>query len=119
MVTNLNLALREDEPIINVDLTLVQRAHHKKWNHSNRVYIMLMKYTMEKTIRQSVIDSENSKAFMAFIVEKYVNFDKAEKEHYLSLLERTMYDGVSSVREHVMKLVHYHNKLQSMNVDWG
>ena len=48
---------------------------------------------------------------MDSVVEKYVKFDKVEKGHYLSLLEKTMYDGVSGVHEHVMKLVHYHNKL--------
>ena len=118
-VTNLDLVLREDEPIINADSTPVHRAHHKRWNHFNIVYLILMKYTMEKTIRQSVVDSENAKEFIDSIVEKYVKFDKVERGNYLSLLENTMHDGVSGVREHVMKLVHYHNKLRRMNADLG
>ena len=50
-VINLDLALHEDESIINANSTPVQRAHHEKWNHFNKVCLMLMKYTMEKTIR--------------------------------------------------------------------
>ena len=46
-------------------------------------------------------------------------FDKAQKGQYLSLLEKTKYDGVNGVREHMMKLVHYYNKLKSLKVDLG
>ena len=48
-----------------------------------------------------------------------MKFDKSEKGHYLSLLEKTVYDGVSGVREHIMKLMHYHNRLKDMNIDLG
>ena len=44
-------------------------------------------------------------------------FNKVEEGQYLSLLEKTMYDGVNGVREQILKLVHYFNKLKSMNVD--
>jgi len=46
-------------------------------------------------------------------------FDKAQKGQYLSLLEKTKYDGVNGVREHMMKLVHYYNKLKSLKVELG
>jgi len=46
-------------------------------------------------------------------------FDKAQKGQYLSLLERTKSDGVNGVREHMMKLVHYYNKLKSLKVEVG
>ena len=80
---------------------------------------MVMKYTMEKTIRQSVPESEEAKVFLDSVAERYVKFDKAEKGHYLSLLENTRYDGVSGVCEHIMKLVNYYNKLKSMKIDLG
>ena len=118
-ITNLDLALREQEPVINAESTTEQRANHEKWAHSNRVCLMVMKYTMEKTIRQSVPESEKAKNFLESIAERYVKFDKAEKGQYLSLLENTRYDGVSGVREHIMKLVNYYNKLKSMKVDLG
>ena len=40
-VTNLDLALRDDELIIKDNSTPVQGAHHEKWNHSNKVCLIL------------------------------------------------------------------------------
>ena len=118
-VTNLDLALREEEPVIDANSSAELKAKHEKWAHSNRVCLMTMKYTMDKTIRQSIPESQKAKDFLESIAEKFVKFDKAEKGRYLSLLEKTMYDGVSGVREHILKLVHYYNKLKAMNVDLG
>jgi hypothetical protein len=33
------------------------------------------------------------------------------------LFDKTKYDGVSSVREHIMKLMHYYNKLKDLKVE--
>ena len=57
------MTLREEEPVINAKSISEQGAPHEKWTHSNRVCSMVMKYTMEKTIRQSVFESEKAKIF--------------------------------------------------------
>ena len=67
-----------------------------------------------------MVDSQNAKVFMESIVEKCVKFNKVEKGHDLSLLKMNMvYDGVSDICEHIIKLVYYHNKLKSMNANMG
>ena len=119
MVTNIDLAFYEEYPIINKHSTPAQRVEHGQWTHSNRVCLMVIKYNMEKTIRQSVVDTQNVKAFLELVLEKYVKFEKAEKGHHLSLLEKTIYDGMSGNQKHIMKLAHYFNRLKSMNVDLG
>ena len=48
-----------------------------------------------------------------------MKFDKVENGSYLSLLKKIMYDGVSGVWEHILKLIHYYDKLKSLNVDLG
>ena len=73
---------------------------------------------MENSIRQSIPDNDNAKDFMISVGEKFKTFDKAQNGQYMLLLEKTKYDGVSGVREH-MKLVHYYNKLKSLKVDLG
>ncbi|KAJ1442562.1 gag-polypeptide of LTR copia-type [Sesbania bispinosa] len=92
-------------------------ASREKWEHSNRVYLLVMKYTMEKPIRQSIPENDKAKDFLRSVGENFRTFDKAQKARYLSLLEKTKYDGVSGVREHIMKLVHYYNKLKSLKVE--
>ena len=49
------------------------------------------------------------------ITFKKVN--KAEKGNYLRLLTNTQYDGVSRVREHILKMTSYHKKLKDMDVN--
>ncbi|KAJ1412062.1 gag-polypeptide of LTR copia-type [Sesbania bispinosa] len=116
----MDLSLREEEPPALIPESIaVQRASHEKWEHSNMVCLMVMKYTMEKSIRQIIPENNKAKDFMSSVGEKFMTFDKAQKGQYLSLLEKTKYDGVSGVREHMMKLVHYYNKFKSLKVELG
>ena len=71
-----------------------------------------MKFIMGKTIKKSIPKFNNVKAFLNFMTEKYIKFDKAK-------LEKTMYDDVSKVQEHILELIHYYNKLKSMKVELG
>ena len=42
-----------------------------------------------------------------------------EKHHYLDLLNNTKYDGVKGVRNHIMLLSSYYNKLKGLKMDIG
>nr|KYP60045.1 hypothetical protein KK1_015493 [Cajanus cajan] len=119
-ITNMDLSLREEEPTaLTPESIVAQKDSHEKWENSNRVCLMVMKYTMEKSIRQSIPENDKAKDFLRSVGEKFKTFDKAQKGQYLSLLEKTKYDGVSGVREHMMKLLHYYNKLKSLKVELG
>ena len=48
-ITNLDLTLLEEESVIDANSSVELKAKHEKWIHSNRVYLMTMKYTMNKT----------------------------------------------------------------------
>jgi len=50
-ITNMDFSLREKEPpALTPKSTGVHITSHEKWEHSNRVCLMVMKYTMEKSI---------------------------------------------------------------------
>ena len=118
-ITNLDLTLWEEKLVIDANSSAELKEKHGKWTHSNRVCLMTMKYTMDKTTKQSVPKSKKAKDFLESIVEKFVQFDKAEKGCYLSLLEKTTYDRFNGVQGHILKLVYYYNKLETMSVDLG
>ncbi|KAJ1376706.1 gag-polypeptide of LTR copia-type [Sesbania bispinosa] len=100
----MDLSLREEEPpTFTPESTIFQRASREKWEHSNR----------------SISENDKAKEFLRSISEKFKTFNKAQKGQYLYLHEKTKYDGVSGVREHMMKLVHYYNKLKSLKVELG
>lgn len=119
-IINSDTALYNNEPQKSTYASFAsKKAIYKKWDYSNKVCLMFMKYYMKKSIKQSIPNSNSfdAKEFLKAMNQNFVKFDKAKKGQYLSLIEKTKYDGVSGVREHIMKLVHYFNKLKSMKVD--
>jgi len=78
---------------------------------------MIMKYTIDKSIRQSITFTDNVKNFLAPVGDKFTKFDKAKKGTFMKLLTTTTYDGASGVREHIMKLTHSFNKLRQIKVE--
>lgn len=115
---NLDLALRIEKPDATIDTFIeAQRSLYEKWEHSNRVCLKVISYNMVKSIRQSILESESAKDYLKSVGKKFTHFDKAKKCEYLSLFDKTKYDGVSGVREHIMKLIPYYNKLKALKVE--
>ncbi|XP_021653664.2 uncharacterized protein LOC110644986 [Hevea brasiliensis] len=119
-IAQLHLALRVDAPAeLTDESTIAKKTYYEKWQNSNRVFLMVIKYIIDKSIRQGIPNKETTKEFLQAVAEKFKKFDKTQKSHYLSLLEHTQYDGVSGVREHIMTLISYFNKLKSFELDLG
>lgn len=50
---------------------VAERASHDKWEHSRIGCLMVMKYTMEKSIRQSIPETNNAMEFLKAVGEKF------------------------------------------------
>ena len=72
---------------------------------------MVMKYTMDKSIKECVPKTEKAKEFLEYVKANYTKIDKAEMITYLKLLTTTMYDEVGGVRDHIIKLKRYFNRV--------
>lgn len=117
---NLDLALRVDEPSKPTDVSSTdERSFYERWEHSNRSCLMVMKYTMDRSIKECVPKTERAKDFLEYVKANYTKVDKAEMATHLKLLTTTVYDGVSGVRDHIIKLRHYFNKANEMKVELG
>ena len=57
--------------------------------------------------------------FLKELGKKFIKFDMNEKHHYLNLLNNIKYDGVKGVRDHIMLLSSYYNKLKGLKMDIG
>ncbi|XP_010662838.1 uncharacterized protein LOC104882235 [Vitis vinifera] len=115
---NLDLALRVDVPSKPTDASSAdERSFYERWEHSNRRFLMVMKYTMDKSIKECVPKMEMAKNFLEYVKANYTKIDKAEMTTYLKLLTTTMYDGVGGVRDHIIKLKHHFNKANEMKVE--
>ncbi|XP_024039124.1 uncharacterized protein LOC112097779 [Citrus clementina] len=76
-----------------------------------------MKYTIDRTTRDSIPACDKAKYYLAAVERTFKKVDKAEKGNYLRLLANTQYDGVSGVREHILKMTSYYKKLKDMDVN--
>ena len=105
---NLDLALRVDEPSKSTDVSSAnERSFYERWEHSNRSCLMVMKFTMDKSIKECVPKTERAKDFLEYVKANYTKIDKAEMATYLKLLTTTMYDGVGGIIDHIIKLKHF------------
>ena len=115
---NRDLALRVDEPAKPTDKsTAAEKAEWAAWDESNRHCLDTMKYTIDRTTRDNIPACDKAKDYLAAVGRTFKKVDKAEKGNYLRLLANTQYDGVSGVREHILKMTSYHKKLKDMDVN--
>jgi len=120
VISCVDSALTEDEPPVPIATSSAEeKTKYDRWIHSNKICLMTMKHSMEKTIKDNILEASNVKKFLVDVGNKFKKFDKTEKSTYLSLLTKTKYDGVGGVREHAMKLINWYHKLKSMKVVLG
>ncbi|RVW37681.1 hypothetical protein CK203_109466 [Vitis vinifera] len=117
---NLDLALRVDELSKPTDVSSAdERSFYERWEHSNRSCLMVMKYTMDKSIKECMPKTERAKDFLEYVKANYTKVDKAEMATHLKLLTTIVYDGVSGVKDHIIRLRYYFNKANEMKVELG
>ena len=82
---NLDLALRVDEPSKPTDMSSTdERSFYEKWEHSNRSCLMVMKYTMDKSIKGCEPKTERAKDFLEYVRANYTKIDKTKMVTYLN-----------------------------------
>ena len=116
----LDLALEVDPPKKSTDDTSVAiKKLYKDWKHSNKCCIMMMENCMDEAIYASIPKVDIAKRLLEEIGKKFIKFYMNEKHHYLNLLNNTKYDGVKGVRDHIMVLSSYYNKLNDLKMNIG
>ncbi|KAH9657228.1 Integrase catalytic domain-containing protein [Citrus sinensis] len=81
---NRDLALRVDEPVKPTDKsTAAEKAEWAAWDESNRHCLDTMKYTIDRTTRDSIPACDKAKDYLAAVGRTFKKVDKAEKEESL------------------------------------
>jgi len=125
-VNELDLALREDEPVAPTaegdnDATLAARiAKYEeklgKWERSNRLAIKVMKNNITPAIRGAIPTLDNAKKYLANIEEQFKSSSKAEASTLIMKMVSTKYSGSTGIREHIMMMVDMAEKLKTMDM---
>ena len=114
----IDLSLREKKPSKLTDESIAEeRTHRMKWKESNRKCLMIMRLSIAKTIKKSIPQCKEAKAFLKAVSGKFKKYSKAERGKYLSQLVTAVYDGTGDVREHIMKMTHMAMKLRDLNTE--
>ena len=116
----LDLALEIDplEKLTDTSSATVKKLY-EDWKYSNKCCMMMMENFMDEVVYASIPKVDTTKGLLEEIGNKFIKFDMNEKHHYLYLLNNTKYDGVKGVRDHIMLLSSYYNKLKGLKMDIG
>ncbi|KAB2615982.1 hypothetical protein D8674_022570 [Pyrus ussuriensis x Pyrus communis] len=71
---------------------------------------------MAQSVKGGIPKHTNAKAFLAAIGEKFKESEKAEAGTFLTQLTSMNFDGVGSVREHIVKMADLAQKLKDLEV---
>ena len=77
---DLDYALREFEPTKpNSESTNEQKTLYEKWEHFNRMSLMIMKGSINPTIRGAISNSNNAMSYMKSVEEQFLGTSKSWK----------------------------------------
>ncbi|RZB42862.1 actin [Glycine soja] len=116
---DLDLTLRIEKPSSPTDSsTSEQRKHHEKWDHSNRMSLMIIKCGIPEVFRGTVSDDIiSAKDFLAKIEKSFANSDKAETSTLLQNLISMKYQGKGNVRGYIMGMSNIASKLKALKFE--
>ncbi|CAH9139583.1 unnamed protein product [Cuscuta epithymum] len=79
--------------------------------------VMVIKNSISVAIRGAIPDSENAKTYLEYVEEQFKGTSKAHVSTLILKMLTSKYDGVSGIREHIMKMSDMSNKLKSMDME--
>ena len=84
---DLDYAIRTEQPLaFTNDSTVEQRTNFEKWEHSNRISLMIMKHYIPNTIMGAMPEEENAKSFLSQIADQFIGSEKVKTSTILSKL---------------------------------
>jgi len=116
---DLDLALRIEKPHSPTDSsTFEQRKLHEKWDHSNRISLMIIKCDIPEVFRGTdSYDIINANEFLAEIEKCFAKSDKVEISTLLQNLISMKYQGKGNVREYIMGMLNIASKLRALKLE--
>jgi gag-polypeptide of LTR copia-type len=104
-----------------------EKADIEKWQHYDKICLMVMKCAIQETLQGYLLDQESSaKEYLKVIEEKFTKIKKAEVGTLLCNLTSTNYKGKIRFREHFTEMIklqralkeHGHNISDEFLIDY-
>ncbi|RVW70885.1 hypothetical protein CK203_061436 [Vitis vinifera] len=115
---DLDYAIRTEQPLaFTNDSTVEQRTNFEKWEHSNRISLMIMKHYIPNTIMGAMPEEENAKSFLSQIADQFIGSEKVETSTILSKLVSMRYKGKGNMRKYIMEMSNLVTRLRALNLE--
>jgi hypothetical protein len=117
-IADLDIALREDKPVVNAESTAEQRERLAKWVRADRLSLIAIKRTISEHLLGGLPEECTAKEFLDALKERYTVSDNAESGRLLKKLMDAKYDNdEGGVRDFILKIVHIQGKLKNHKID--
>ncbi|KAK3020470.1 hypothetical protein RJ639_047124 [Escallonia herrerae] len=104
-IMDLDYDLWVDAPAaLTTESSTEQKAAYEKWEHSNRISLMIMKGSITTAIQEVIPDLDNAKLYLAHIEEQFQGSSKAHDTTLITKMVTLKYSGSNSVREHILRM---------------
>ena len=113
----LDLALRMEHPTSTWEN--LNEANIDKWERSHHLSLMLMKRSIPKLFRGSIIDSANAKKFLLHIEQVFTKNEKAEISTLLRKLVSMKDTNKENIREYIMEMSNIAEKLKALKLQFS
>ncbi|GMP36789.1 hypothetical protein CsSME_00008798 [Camellia sinensis var. sinensis] len=115
---DLDYALREPAPTKPDDTSSKEHmALYEKWERSNRLSLMIMKGSITPAIQGAISVSESAVSYMKSIEEQFIGTSKSLASTLMIKMMTMKYDGLSGVREHILKMNDMASQLKGMDME--
>ena len=116
---DLDLTLRTKQPLsFIVKSSSNSRRHFEKWEHSNRMSLMIIKHGILEALRGAISKSiTNAKQFLTKLEKHFTRSDKAKISMLLQHLISMKYKGKGNIREYIMEVSHITTKLKELKLE--
>ncbi|XP_042065476.1 uncharacterized protein LOC121808988 [Salvia splendens] len=116
-IANLDYALRTEQPAPLTDESSDEdKRNFERWEHSNRMSLMIMQHTIPKNSRGTVLKEATAKKFLEAIDMNFASNEKAEPTSLMHKLVTMRYNGRGEIREHIMEMSNTASKLTTLNL---
>ncbi|XP_047961827.1 probable LRR receptor-like serine/threonine-protein kinase At1g56140 [Salvia hispanica] len=116
-IANLDYALRTEQPTPLTDESSDEdKRNFERWEHSNRMSLMIMQHAIPENFRGTVPKEANVKEFLQAIDMNFASNEKAETASLMHKLVTMRYNGRGEIREHIMEMSNTASKLTALNL---
>ena len=94
-----------------------QKSAYEKWERSNRVSLGMMKLTIPESIKGSISEENDAKAFLKEVSDRYVINEKVETSTILAKITTMRHNGKGSIREYILEMSNLAARLKALKLE--